>query len=495
MDQRYDVIIKPLDETNIIVYGNPGCEMEISSNYTFTVPDFYRIKNNKNLKGRYKHWDGKVRLFNRKTKLFPKGLLTELLFFLEASDYKVQNNIIVEDLFKDSNKELETFLLNNKLPHILHDYQKNSILLALKERRGIHICGTGGGKSLIIYSVARIVPDKVLIVVPTLSLVHQLKSDFTEYSAENNFDCDKDIQKIYAGQSKDIISKITISTWQSLQKEPAEFFKQFSTLIIDECHTASGKQLKSIIEKCNNIKNRYGFTGTLQKWQCTKLQLYGLIGKINVIKTAKDLIEDGFLAPLKINCLVLKYKEAIRKQRIQEGWNYEDELQYLFECRKRTDLIAKLACKSNKKCLITFRRVKAQGDVIYKRIMELNPNKAVYYITGHVDGAEREEMRKKAEEDENCIIIATESIFSTGVNIKSLDVLIFACPSKAQIRIIQSLGRILRKSNTTEFAEVWDLVDDISWKSSRNYALESYIERADIYLKERHKFNIKEIEF
>lgn len=495
MDQRYDVIINPVDETYVRVFGEPSIEMEISTNYTFSIPNAHFLVNSKKTKKNYKGWDGKIRLYNRKTNLFPKGLLDELLYFLDSYGYSVANNIIDEPFLENPDTLLDNFIAENNLPFPYHDYQRNSIEIALKERRGIHVCGTGGGKSYIIYTIARIIPGRTLIIVPTVSLVHQLTSDFKDYSVNNSFDVDKEIHPVYAGQEKFKDTKLTISTWQSLQNQDEEYFKNFDTLMVDECHTATGKELMKIIEKSYLIKNRYGFSGTLQKWKCSKLQLYGLLGKINIIKTAKELIDDGYLAPLKINCLVLKYTEAVRKQRIKEGWNYETELEYISSRFKRIDLIAKLATRNKKKCLITFRRIKLQGDVIYKRIMELNPDKPVYYITGKTEGTLREDIRKKVEEDDNCIIIATESIFSTGINIKSLDVLILASPSKSFIRIIQSIGRILRKSITTEFAEVWDIADDIAWKSDRNYALESYIERTDIYLKEKHKFNIKEIEF
>lgn len=493
MDQRYDVIINPINETHISVFGEPGIEMEISSNYTFSIPNAHFVRNSK--KKSYKNWDGKIRIYNRKTKLFPKGLLDELIYFLDSLGYSYQNNIPEEPFLENPEKLLNDFIENNNLPFPYHDYQKKSIEIALRERRGIHICGTGGGKSYIIYTIARIIPGRVLIIVPTVSLVHQLTSDFQKYSENNDFDTNIDVHTVFAGQEKFKGTKLTISTWQSLQNQDEDYFKNFDTLMVDECHTATGKELTSMIEKSYLIKNRYGFSGTLQKWKCNKLQLYGLLGKINIIKTAKELIDDGYLAPLEIKCIVLKYSEEVRKKRIKEAWNYETELEYISGRMKRIDLIAKLATRNTKKCLITFRRIKLQGDVLYKRIMELNPNKPVYYITGKMEGTDREEIRKKVEEDSNCIIIATESIFSTGINIKSLDVLIFASPSKSFIRIIQSIGRILRKSDTTEVAEVYDIVDDISWKSNRNYALESYIERSEIYMKEKHKFQIKEIDF
>lgn len=488
MDWWYELTIEPYNATVCKVYGSIEAEMRLSERYSYKIENFHFIKT----KLKNKKWNGVTKLYNRVSKTLSVGLMEDLLAFCKNEHIKVTDKRPIDNgIYSDPDKILKLFLEKQPIPHTLEYFQENSIKLALKERRGIHVCGTGGGKSLILYCVSRIVQGRVLIIVPSLNLLHQLKANFKEYSICNNWNVDENVHLVYSGQEKFLDTKITISTWQSLYKQPISFFENFKSVVVDECHEAEAKSLTTILRKCTTIHNRWGFSGSIKQKKTNLMLLIASFGKVNYIKTARELIDEGFLAQLKIRCFVLKYPDEICEQ--YKKTPYREEIDFLSSYTPRINFICKLACKIPKKCLITFRFIESQGDLLYAKLKELNPDKPIYYITGKMAGEERERIRLQAEADDNCILLATESIFSTGINIRSLDYVIPASPSKASIRIIQTIGRILRKSDTTVHACVIDIVDDLQYKKRQNFALKHFVERCQIYIQENHKYTIEKV--
>jgi len=143
-----------------------------------------------------------------------------------------------------------------------------------------------------------------------------------------------------------------------------------------------------------------------------------------------------------------------------------------------------------------FSRVSTHGEPLYDLINKnIGDNRKIFFIHGGVDTEERELVRKIAEEESNAIIVASYGTFSTGINIKNLHNIIFSSPSKSRIRNLQSIGRVLRKSKEKVSATLYDIADDITNKSKRNYTLNHLVERIKIYNEENFNYEIVTIDF
>ena len=195
-------------------------------------------------------------------------------------------------------------------------------------------------------------------------------------------------------------------------------------------------------------------------------------------------MRQGHLSKLDIQCLVLKHPP-------QKFDTYEDEIQYLITHEQRNKFITNLTLDLKGNSLILYSRVETHGAILYDLI---NTNKRgdrkVFFIHGGVDTEERELVREITEQEKNAIIVASYGTFSTGINIKNLHNIIFASPSKSRIRNLQSIGRVLRKGSNKVKAILYDIADDCSQKSRKNYTLNHLIERIKIYNEENFNYEI-----
>ena len=366
------------------------------------------------------------------------------------------------------------------------DYQIEGVYDALRHNRKLLISPTASGKSLMIYSIVRYFVEtgkNTLIVVPTTSLVEQMYKDFADYGWDVGSFC----HKIYAGKERETDSQVIITTWQSIYKLPRKYFERFSVVVGDEAHQFKSKSLISIMTKLDNAKYRYGFTGTLDGTQTHKWVLEGLFGPSYKIIKTDELMKKGHVATLDINVLLLKHPP-------NKFENFEEEVQYIITHNRRNNFIKNLALDLKGNTLILFARVEGHGLPLYELINKnKSPNQKVFFVHGGVDAQEREQVREITEREENAIIIASYGTFSTGINIKRLYNVIFASPSKSRIRNLQSIGRVLRKGNKKTSATLYDIADDISYKSRRNYTLNHLIERIKVYNEENFNYDIVNI--
>lgn len=235
--------------------------------------------------------------------------------------------------------------------------------------------------------------------------------------------------------------------------------------------------------KLLDCKYRFGFTGTLDGTQTHKWILEGLFGpSYNVTKT-KELIDKGHVSKLDIKILLLKHDS-------HKFNTYEEEIQYLIGHDKRNNFIKNLSLDLKGNTLILYSRVETHGKVIFDIINSSTQNRKVFFVHGGVDVDEREEVRRITEQENNAIIVASYGTFSTGINIKKLHNVIFASPSKSRIRNLQSIGRILRKSTEKNKAVLYDISDDISTKTIKNYTLNHLMDRIKIYNEESFNYEI-----
>jgi superfamily II DNA or RNA helicase len=473
------VRVEKIDEVYNKIHCDPGIAYEINDHFTFEVPGAKFMPAVRN-----KVWDGKIRLFQPMTCLLYSGLLTHLEDFCKKRSYEVEH---VSDFSQEefSLKEANDFIDSLSIPSKFdrRDYQVQAFTHAVRHRRGLLLSPTASGKSFIIYLLTRYYDARTLIIVPTTSLVSQLASDFADYG----FDSSSRVHRIFSGQDKRTDRPITISTWQSIYKLPREFFDQFEVVIGDEAHLFKAKSLTSIMTKLSNCRYRFGFTGTLDGTQTHKLMLEALFGPVKKVVSTSELIEQKHLSPFQIKAIILKYSEATRK--VLAAANYQTEIDYLVRNDARNRFIKNLALSLKDNTLILFQFVEKHGDVLYDMIKR-ETDRPVYFVSGRVDGDEREEIRAIVEGSKDAIIVASSGTFSTGVNIRNLHNIIFSSPSKSKIKNLQSIGRGLRKSESKEIATLYDIADDLTWKSRKNYTIMHFVERMKIYNEEKFEYKI-----
>jgi len=478
------VSIKFIDEVWIQVEASPGILQELSELLTFEVAG-YKFMN----AYRKRHWDGKIRLLKPAGKTY-KGLIPFIKNFCLDNSYQFTTP---SDHSFDSeyvSKFLSTLNISDSqgISLSLRDYQTAAVQSCITSNRKTILSVTGSGKSAIIYAMARFYleecENKILIIVPNVSLVNQLYSDFKEYSQLNGWDVDKFVCKIYSGQERQD-KRIILSTWQSQLNLDKGSFTNYDAVIMDEVHGAKGKEVSSIFERLVNTKYRFGFTGTLNNELCDHRIIQGLFGEVDKVNTTSELIKNKTLNEFKINCLILDYSEQERKKASTFKW--EDEVQFLISNPVRNKIIAKLACSLKGNTLVLFSRVETHGELIYKEILNMG-YKNVHFIYGGTEAVVREQIRKFVETETNSIIVASSQIFSQGINIKSLQNIIFSHPSKSRIRVLQSIGRILRVMVGKETSVLYDIVDDLRYKGRNNYSFKHFQERIKLYIQEEFPY-------
>lgn len=478
------VQIEKVDEVHIRVHADPSIKMELSEYFEFYVPGYKFMPAYKN-----RMWDGKVRLFNAMSGMVYAGLTRYVEKFCETREYQYSHmNDIYEaqQVNKDAGYQLaEEF--DSAFPP--RDYQNNAIVRGLAFNRALFLSPTASGKSYIIYTLARYHVEngrKALIIVPTTSLVSQMASDFVEYNKNRPLD----VHKIMGGVDKNIEADYTVTTWQSIYKMPKQWFEKFDVVMGDEAHLFKAKSLTKILEKTPHIKYRYGFTGTLDDSQTHKLVLEGLFGKCYQVTETKKLIEEKTLADFDIKGIVLQYPNDIRQ--LNKNKSYQEEIDWIVRNESRNKFIRNLAWSLEGNTLILFQFVEKHGQILEPMLQ--TDGKTVHFIHGGIDADVRENTRRITESSTDNIILASYGTFSTGVNIKRLDNIIFASPSKSKIRNLQSIGRVLRKGNGKEKATLYDLVDDLQWKNKENFAVRHFKERVKIYSAEGFDFKIYNVD-
>jgi superfamily II DNA or RNA helicase len=323
--------------------------------------------------------------------------------------------------------------------------------------------------------------------------VEQLAGDFKEYSETNGWDVAANVHKVYQGQDKDTDKFLTISTWQSLYKMPKRWFAQFDFVIGDEAHQFKAKSLTDIMTGLSNAKYRIGTTGTLDGTKTHRLVLEGLFGSVRKVITTKELMDAKHLAEFNIKCLLLRHGESICQA--SKTFTYQQEIEYLVLNESRNRFISNLAVSLDGNTLVLFQYVDKHGRILHNLISEkVGSDRKVFFVSGETDVDIREEVRKIVESETNAIIVASFGTFSTGINIRNLHNIIFASPSKSRIRNLQSIGRGLRKSDTKESAQLFDIADDMRYKKHENYTLKHFAERLKVYTEEKFNFKIYKIE-
>ena len=483
IDTTANLVISKANEVFLKVNAEPHIEYELRDHFTFEVPNAKFMP-----QYRGKNWNGEIHLFDLRSKRIYVGLLDRVISFCERHDYtyKFQDNEyygtpfeLNENISYEGVKDYMASICN----HSPRKYQVQGVYDALKHNRKLLISPTASGKSLMIYSLVRYYSareQKILLVVPTTSLVEQMYKDFCDYGWDAGSYC----HRIYAGKEKNNELPVTITTWQSVYKMDRSFFTDYDVVIGDEAHLFKSKSLISIMSKLEHAKYRFGFTGTLDGTQTHKWVLEGLFGPSYKVTKTDELMKQGHLSQLDIQCLILKHDP-------QKFETYNDEIEYLITHEKRNNFIKNLALDLKGNTLVLYSRVEAHGQVLYDLINNnKHTDRKVFFVHGGIDAEQRESIREITENENNAIIVASYGTFSTGINIKRLHNVIFASPSKSRVRNLQSIGRVLRKGKDKVKAILYDISDDCTKGSKRNYTLNHFIERIKIYNEENFNYEI-----
>jgi superfamily II DNA or RNA helicase len=418
---------------------------------------------------------------------FEPRLLFSILEFLQSQD--IQFNVELSDKFRNviTIPTLKEELVKLNLEP--RDYQRESVLEAIKNKSGIIVLPTSAGKTLVIALLVKSIQAqhdcKTLILVPDIQLVAQTYSDFLEYGIPED-----EITKWTGSTEPDKNSKIVISNAQILlsEKQDLSLLKDIKLLVIDEVHKIRyGNKINKVVEQIPALF-RYGLTGTLPDDKIDQWNIFGKIGRVIYFKQSADLREQKYISQVHVAALKLNYSN-IPQFTIPSMHNptagYEEEITWLQTNKFRNDIITKLVNKQDKNTLIMVDRI-AHGEELL-RVLQKNTDKAVHFVHGAVEIEEREMIRKLMEEQDNVACIAISKIFSTGINIKNLHNIIFAAIGKARIKIIQSIGRSLRKHASKKRATIFDIWDNL------RYGNKHVIERFTLYDREQITYSVTEL--
>jgi len=399
------------------------------------------------------YWNGKICMYNSVNKSLPYGLLTDLIHFHKKNypDEKISVSDDVKALFKGNISNIK-YDLNLKPRY----YQKDTIEVCLKYSKGIIKSATASGKSLVIaYIIKNLLRTKQikqsLIVVPNINLVQQFYKDLIEYGIKEDL-----IGKVYL-KFKEFNKPIVVSTWQSLMRNHDKL-KKYQCVIIDEVHSARSLQIQKILQKCPDAPFRFGFTGTLPTNNIDIWNVQSYLGPVLKEYNSNELAEQGFISKCNINIINIEYHNEFKG-------DYNKIKDSIFINSYRLSVIKNIVESVDKNILLLVGKVDKEGKVL-EDFFNNNPikDREVVFIYGDTKADVREYWRDECEKRNNIILIATYGVYQVGVNIKSLMYIILAAPFKSKIRVIQSIGRGLRKhEDKIDGAVIWDIIDNTKY--------------------------------
>jgi superfamily II DNA or RNA helicase len=374
----------------------------------------------------------------------------------------------------------------------LRDYQEEIVKRCLFNGRGTIILATAGGKTLTSASLISKIYQlymssynkqnfKCLFIVPDRGLASQTYQDFIDYGVPFS------VSKWTGDDDLDLMSNVIVSNLGILQSKNSnlDWLEDIDLLIVDEVHKIrKGNKVNDILKKIKT-PYRFGFTGTLPEESLDQWNIIGKIGPIIYEKNSYDLRQDNYVSNASIQIIKLLHKNA--PSPTPGGNAYREELEYLTTSTFRNELIAKLTKGLTQNSLIMVDYIQ-HGELLFDIVQRTMPEKQCFFIRGEVEVEERDRVRQLMETNSNVVVVAISKIFSTGINIKNLHYIIFACGGKAKIKIVQSIGRGLRLHKDKSKLIIFDITDDL------RYSAAHALKRQTLYEKEHIPFAIKEIE-
>jgi superfamily II DNA or RNA helicase len=434
-------------------------------------------------------WDGTVSFFGLGGTTYV-SMLEEALVALEERGWYVE----VEDLRDKTQLKFdlidESFLshinwpVGHQLagqPIVLRDYQVEVINNFLENPQALQEVATGAGKTIITATLSKICEQygDTIVIVPNKSLVTQTEEDYLNVGLDVG---------VYFGDRKELGHKHTIVTWQSLNildkksknaeavTTLEEFIKDVRCIIVDEVHQAKADVLKRLLtQNFAHVPIRWGLTGTIPKEQFEFQGIRAGLGEVINNISASDLQEKGVLAQCHVN--------VIQTEDTQEYKTYQEELKYLTTNEKRIDWIAKLIAKitENGNTLILVDRISA-GNMLQSKLENS------VFISGETKANDRKEHYDEVKTVNDKIIIATYGVAAVGINIPRIFNLVLLEPGKSFVRVIQSIGRGIRKAEDKDHVQIWDIT------SRCKFAKRHLTQRKKFYKEANYPFTIERID-
>jgi len=428
---------------------------------------------------------------------FDPGLYYEIRKHLTAIQYtgdvttdETLYTVIKPSKKWEANPQYSTDIVPLALP--LRDYQEEIVKKALSIGRGTIVLATAGGKTLTAASLLTKLfllngPSfRCLYIVPDLGLAEQTSGDFKSYNVPFS------VQKWTGNSPIDTnnLSNVVIANLGILQSKNTDlsWLENIDALVVDEVHKIrKGNEVNKII-KIIKTPIRFGFTGTMPENLMDQWNIIGKIGPIIYEKHSHELRLENYVSNVHVQILKLTYKEDPFKDVVISSANlYREEVRFLMRSRFRNNVIGRVACRLDNNSLILVDFIE-HGEALYKTIKELCPEKHCYFIRGEVEVTEREKIRQLMENRTDVVVVAISKIFSTGINIKNLHYIVFACGGKAKIKIVQSIGRGLRLHKDKDKLIIFDIADEFKYSSAH------LDKRIALYEKEKIKYSTKEVQ-
>ena len=364
----------------------------------------------------------------------------------------------------------------------LRDYQVETINNFLQNPQSLQEVATGAGKTIITATLSKLVEPygRSIVVVPNKSLVTQTEEDY--------INCGLDVG-VYFGDRKELGKTHTICTWQSLNildkkhkdgdavLSLAEFLEDVSTIIIDEVHQAKAEVLKKLLtQNLRNAPIRWGLTGTIPKEKFEFESIHASLGPVIGNISAKELQDKGVLSDCHVN--VVQLIDTVAHS------NYQEELKYLVTNTNRIEYIGKLlnSVSQSGNTLILVDRISA-GEML----QEIIPDSV--FIKGDVKLKDRKDTYDEIQDATNKVIIATYGVAAVGINIPRIFNLVLIEPGKSFVRVIQSIGRGVRKAKDKDFVQIWDIT------STCKFAKRHLTQRKKFYKEAQYPFTIEKVDW
>lgn len=393
-----DLILAPLNHAYLYVWASEAIERELSEEFSFLVPGAQYMQTY-----RRRHWDGKIRLFNRATKTIYAGLAPRIERWATKRGYTVENRLPSSQSGWNG-FDTERLLQTHPTAFEVRDYQRDAVTYGLHRQRCVLISPTASGKSLILYYLvrARMAHGPILVVVPTISLVSQMVQDWNDYGWSN---VDTVVHRITGGVSKDTSKPIVVSTWQSIFKQPESWFARYTTVLGDECHLYKAESLRGIMDKLPECPVRIGVTGTLDDAKSNKLMVEGVFGPTHQVARTADLQSQGHLTPITIQAHFLQYGKHDRWMVKEHKRKYQEELEYFVQHTGRMRWLTQFVSQLSGNILILYQFVEKHGIPLYDTLRQtLGATRPIYFVSGDIDGPARERVRALLESAEHCVL-------------------------------------------------------------------------------------------
>ena len=486
------LIIK--DEVNVKLEGLDLSERKtLMKMFEFDVPGARYLPS-----VRLGRWNGKTSYFSLGGSTYI-NLLAEILPVLDRAGYEIeledtreysttfQFNEVTEDTFKHKMWPAGHPIAGQ--PVVLRDYQIEIINNYLKNPQSLQEIATGAGKTLITAALSSCVEQhgRSIVIVPNTSLVTQTEKDYINLGLDVG---------VYYGGRKEYNKTHTICTWQSLgnmlkntKSGEAEvpfqdFIEGVVCVIVDEVHQAKADVLKTLLSGVmSQIPLRWGLTGTIPKAKAESMALTVSIGPVINQLSASTLQEMGVLSQCHVN--IVQLQDGV------EFSNYQSELKFLTSDDKRMTKIAELASKVKESgnTLILVDRIEA-GQLLHLKLEELGvPEENVVFVSGGTKGTDRTEHYEDIATATNKIIIATYGVAAVGINIPRIFNVMLLEPGKSFVRVIQSIGRGIRKAEDKDFVQIWDIT------SNCKFAKRHLTQRKTFYKEANYPFDVEKLKY